>query len=40
VVYGFELPPSGALTRAISNYGKIRSFRKTAARERARRAGA
>jgi hypothetical protein len=37
VVYGFELPPSGALTRAISNYAKIRRFRKTAARERARR---
>jgi hypothetical protein len=39
VVYGFELPPSGAFTRAISNYGKIRGFRRTAARERARRTG-
>ncbi len=37
VVNGFELPPTGALTRAISNYGKIRRFRETARRERARR---
>jgi hypothetical protein len=37
VVHGFELPPTGALTRAISNYGKIRRFRNTARRERARR---
>jgi hypothetical protein len=39
VVHGFELPPAGALTRAISNYGKIRRFRRTAKRERARREG-
>jgi hypothetical protein len=38
VVHGFELPPTGALTRAISNYGKIRRFRRIAKRERARRA--
>jgi Pyridoxamine 5'-phosphate oxidase len=37
VVDGFELPPTGALTRAISNYTKIRRFRRTAKRERARR---
>jgi hypothetical protein len=37
VVDGFELPPQGALTRAISNYGKIRRFRRTARRERDRR---
>ena len=36
-VGGFELPPTGALTRAISNYGKIRRFRKTAKGERERR---
>ncbi len=39
VVDGFELPPTGALTRVISNIGKIRRFRKTAKRERATRAG-
>jgi hypothetical protein len=39
VVPGFELPPTGALTRTVSNYGKIRRFRRTAAGERARRAG-
>lgn len=38
VVDGFELPPTGALTRAVSNFGKIRRFRKTAKRERAKRA--
>lgn len=37
VVNGFELPPTGALTRAISNYGTIRRYRKTAKRERERR---
>jgi hypothetical protein len=39
VVDGFELPPTGALTRAVSNIGKIRRFRKTAKRERAKRGG-
>jgi hypothetical protein len=38
VVDGFELPPTGALTRAVSNTSKIRRFRKTAKRERAKRA--
>jgi hypothetical protein len=38
VVQGFELPPGGALTRIIVNSGKIRRFRRTAKRERARRA--
>jgi len=37
VVDGFELPPQGALTRAVSNYAKIRRFRRTAKRERDRR---
>jgi hypothetical protein len=37
VVDGFELPPTGALIRAVSNIPKIRRFRKTAKRERARR---
>jgi hypothetical protein len=37
VVDGFELPPAGALTRAVSNFGKIRRYRKTAKRERAKR---
>lgn len=37
VVDGFELPPTGALTRAISNYAKIRRFRRTARQERDRR---
>jgi hypothetical protein len=37
VVTGFELPPSGAVTRAVLNLGKIRRFRRTARRERAKR---
>jgi hypothetical protein len=37
VVHGFELPPAGALTRVMSNYRKIRRFRRTAKRERERR---
>ena len=37
VLTGFELPPSGAVTRAVLNLGKIRRFRKTAKRERAKR---
>jgi Pyridoxamine 5'-phosphate oxidase len=37
VVGGFELPPASAFTRAVSNYAKIRRFRKTAKRERAKR---
>jgi hypothetical protein len=37
VLTGFELPPSGAVTRAVLNLGKIRRFRKTAKRERRRR---
>jgi hypothetical protein len=37
VVHGFELPPVGPLTRAISNFGRIRRYRRTARRERARR---
>ena len=36
-VTGFELPPSGAVTRAVLNLGKIRRFRKRAKLERARR---
>jgi hypothetical protein len=39
VVDGFELPPQGAFTRAVSNYAKIRRFRRTARRERERRSG-
>lgn len=38
VVDGFELPPVGPLTRAVSNFRKIRRFRQTAKAERARRA--
>ena len=38
VLSGFELPPSGAVTRAVLNLGKIRRFRQTAKRERERRA--
>ena len=37
VVEGFELPPTGSIVRAVANIPKIRRFRKTAARERARR---
>jgi hypothetical protein len=37
VVEGFELPPTGSLVRAVANIPKIRRFRKTASRERARR---
>ena len=33
LVDGFELPPGGALTRTIGNFGKIRRFRRTAKRE-------
>jgi hypothetical protein len=40
VVDGFELPPAGPLTRAVTNFRKIRRFRKTAKRERARRRSA
>ncbi|MEA2431070.1 MAG: hypothetical protein QOI19_1543, partial [Thermoleophilaceae bacterium] len=36
-VGGFELPPGGALVRAVTNIPKIRRFRKTAKRERQRR---
>lgn len=39
VVAGFELPPVGPITRAVSNFRKIRRFRRTAKAERARRAG-
>jgi hypothetical protein len=39
VVHGFELPPAGALTRAISSFPKIRRFRRTAKQELARREG-
>jgi hypothetical protein len=38
VVGGFELPPVGPLTRTVYNFRKIRRFRQTAKRERARRA--
>jgi hypothetical protein len=37
VLDGFELPPVGPLTRAVTNFRKIRRFRKTAKRERERR---
>jgi hypothetical protein len=40
VVSGFELPPGGALSRAIANFRKIRRFRRTARRERRRRSAA
>jgi hypothetical protein len=38
MVVGFELPPTAAFVRAVANIPKIRRFRKTAARERERRA--
>jgi hypothetical protein len=38
VIDGFELPPVGPITRAVSNFRKIRRFRRTARAERARRA--
>lgn len=38
IVHGFELPPVGALTRTVSNFGRIRRYRRTARRERERRA--
>lgn len=37
VVHGFELPPAGALARAITSFPKIRRFRRTAKEELARR---
>jgi hypothetical protein len=37
VVEGFELPPGGALQRALMNFGKVRRFRRTAKRELGRR---
>jgi hypothetical protein len=37
-VGGFELPPGGAFVRVVANIPKIRRFRKTAKRERQRRA--
>jgi hypothetical protein len=37
-VGGFELPPGGAFVRAVANIPKIRRYRKTARRERRRRA--
>jgi hypothetical protein len=40
VVHGFELPPVGALTRTVSNFGRIRRYRRVAKRERARGEGA
>jgi hypothetical protein len=39
LVGGFELPPGSLAVRMRTNFGKIRRFRKTARRERARRAG-
>jgi hypothetical protein len=39
VVDGFELPPVGPVTRAVSNFRKIRRFRRTAKAERAKRIG-
>jgi hypothetical protein len=39
VVDGFELPPAGPFTRAVSNLRKIRRFRKIAKRERLRLTG-
>ena len=38
MVGGFELPPGGAVVRAVANIPKIRRFRRTAKRERQRRA--
>jgi hypothetical protein len=37
VVRGFELPPVGPLSRAVTNFATIRRFRRNATRERARR---
>jgi hypothetical protein len=37
VVHGFELPPTGAVSRAITSFSKIRRFRRTAKRELERR---
>jgi hypothetical protein len=37
LVHGFELPPTGALVRAVANVPKIRRFRRRARRERDRR---
>jgi hypothetical protein len=39
MVPGFELPPGGALTRTVMNFGKIRRFRRTAKRELRTRSG-
>jgi hypothetical protein len=39
LVPGFELPPAGALTRTLLNFGKIRRFRRTAKRELTKRRG-
>ena len=39
VVAGFELPPSGALTRTVMNFRKVMRFRRTARRELSRRGG-
>jgi hypothetical protein len=39
LVPGFELPPSGALTRTLMNFPKIRRFRRTAKRELRSRGG-
>jgi hypothetical protein len=39
LVPGFELPPAGALTRTLMNFGKIRRFRRTAKRELSKRGG-
>ncbi len=37
LVDGFELPPSGAVTRVVTNFRKVMRFRRTAKREMARR---
>jgi hypothetical protein len=39
MVAGFELPPSGALTRAVANLPKVMRFRRRAKRELAARGG-
>ena len=39
VVHGFELPPVGPVTRAISNFTRIRRYRRLARRERGRLGG-
>jgi hypothetical protein len=39
LVDGFELPPSGALTRAVTNMPKVMRFRRRAKRELAARGG-